>query len=103
MLSHAHAPRIDVYAHAVIIASRVPLIVADILLIMLTWIKLRSRGAIRQIQLGQFRAWSAAHIHTDPCGWDIPRDHRKVPRPRARDLAPQSQLVTEVMPALLVV
>ena len=47
--------------------------------------------------------WSAAHIHTDPCGWDIPRDHRKVPRPRARDLAQQSQQVTEVMPALLVV
>ncbi|KAI0682958.1 hypothetical protein C8T65DRAFT_595699 [Cerioporus squamosus] len=36
--------------HLVVIISRVPLIVADILLIYITWTKIRGRGALRDLQ-----------------------------------------------------
>ena len=47
MLRLVHALTQD---HVVILISRVPLILADILLIGITWMKLSSQGVLRDIQ-----------------------------------------------------
>ena len=47
---------------AVTVISRVPLIIADILLIYITWLRLSSRDVLKDIRLRKPKSWSLSAI-----------------------------------------